>query len=83
MLTQIASFVVQASSVTGAVDWIKSFIPEAYTKWANPLLAIILGVATSYVAGGTEATLGVLMEGLGVGAAAVGAHAVPRAVTGK
>ena len=62
------------------IEVIKRFIPDHYRTWANPIIAIILGVVGVYAAGGMTEVVNILMAGLVAGAGAVGAYKIPKLI---
>ena len=62
------------------IEIIKRFIPDQYRTWANPIIAILLGVAGVYVEGGMTEVVNILLAGLVAGAGAVGAYKIPKVI---
>lgn len=56
------------------VETFKRFIPKEARKWANPILALAIGLGGSYATGGTEN----LLAGLGAAVGAVGVYKIPK-----
>jgi len=58
------------------IEVFKRFIPNKYRTWANPVLALVLGLGIAYTKGGVPA----LTEGLVAAAGAVGTYKIPKVV---
>jgi len=67
-----------AAFVMSAIEIAKRFIPDKYRGWANPTIAVVLGLGMAYMGGGTESLKDVLLQGLAGAATAVGAYKVPK-----
>lgn len=60
------------------IEVLKRFIPDQYRTWANPVLAIVLGVAGVYITGGVTEVVNILMAGLLAAAGAIGTYKLPK-----
>lgn len=62
------------------IEIIKRFIPDRHRGYANPILAIIVGVIGVYTTGGLTEVVNILMAGLVAAAGAVAAYKVPKEI---
>jgi len=69
-----------APIVLTIVEMVKRFIPDEFRAWANPVIAVTVGLGTSYMYGGSEVMTDVLMTGLGSAGAAIGAYKIPKVI---
>ncbi len=65
--------------ISVAVEVFKRFIPNKTRDWANPLLAILLGLGGAYATGGAEN----LVTGLGAAATSLAAYKIPKEIGKK
>ena len=62
------------------VGSIKKFIPNKTRDIANPVIAVISGLALAYASGGQSELTNVLMDGLSAAVGAMGAYSTPKMI---
>ena len=62
--------------IVTVIEMVKRFIPDEHRVWANPLIALFLGLGMSYAQGGIEN----LATGLGAASTAVATYKVPKMI---
>lgn len=62
------------------IEVAKRFIPDQHRTWANPVVAVIVGLAGAWQMGGTGALVDMALNALAAAAAAVAAYKVPKMV---
>jgi len=67
-----------AAFVMSGIEIAKRFIPDKYRGWANPALAVILGLGMAYLGGGTDSVKDILFQGLGAAGTAMGEYKLPK-----
>ena len=80
MLTTIIGLV---PIVLTVVEVIKRFIPDKQRTYANPVLAVVVGILGAYYTGGQQEVLNLLLTGALAGAGAIAAYKLPKEVAAR
>ena len=62
------------------VEIVKRFLPNKTRDVANPVLAVVVGIISAYLAGGQQEVITVILQGFAAGGAAIGAYSIPKAI---
>lgn len=66
--------------IMSTVEVLKRFIPDKHRTYANPILAVVVGLSGAYYAGGLTEVTEVLMSGVTAAVGAIGAYKIPKVV---
>ena len=69
--------------VLSVVEIVKRVIPNAKRTYANPVIAVAVGLLGAYYIGGTQEIVNLLMTGVLAAAGAIGAYKIPKEIGEK
>lgn len=69
--------------IISLIEIIKRIIPDNVRTYANPVLAVFMGIAGSYYVGGNSGVVDLLTNGLAAGVGAVGAYKIPKELASR